>query len=189
MSVRPLGVNIVAWLTLFCSLVLFFVFFTGMILAGVGGWPGPEPHPFDWTSYMLAIPIIPASLVLSGCAFLVSMGMFTTSIGTSSAWQKYVWYASILFWIITFIFFSWWSYGFWRKVGIPYYGWEYAEVMSPLLPLAYSIGCLIYFQNASIKDYFMINTAKRMPNKEAMLGRVCWLLFWKSYVFVQFGQW
>jgi hypothetical protein len=84
-----------------------------------------------------------------------------------SSTSKYVWYASIVFWLAILVFFSWWNYGIWRNVGISYnedgssnwqivYGWQYGTIIVTLLPLVYSIGCLAYFQTARIKDYFKI---------------------------------
>ena len=103
-SFRPLGVRVVAWLTLLSSSVLFSVFVMGIALAGIGGFPGGNPSPFDWRGYMLHVPIIPASPALSFCAFFLSIAVLDY-IETS---PKYVWHASIPFWIGTLLFFSWW---------------------------------------------------------------------------------
>jgi hypothetical protein len=155
MNDRPLGVTLVAILTLLSSAALFLLFGFYMLLASVGG-----PHTVDWLYWIFANPPIPVSIFLSAYAFSLSIGMFSRT-------SKYVWYASILFWLVTLVFFSRWDYTIWRNVGLSYnedgsstwqlvYSWQYTTIIGTLLPLAYSIGCLIYFQTARVKDHFKI---------------------------------
>jgi len=153
---RPLGVTLVAILTLLSSLVLFLLFGLCMALAGLGR--GSGPYPIDWLNYILGNPLIPISAFLSAYAFFLSIGMFSQR-------KRYVWYASELFWVITIAFFSWWGYYIvWRYLGEWFsdsravYGYQYGMIIVTLLPLAYGIGCLIYFQTARVKDYFHLQS-------------------------------
>ena len=151
MSERPLGVTILAILTLLSSFALFLLFGLYMLLAAVGG-----PHTVDWLYWILANPPIPVSIFLSAYAFFLSISMFIQT-------TRYVWYASILFWLMTMVFFSWWGYSVvWRNLEYWFsnvravYAYQYEEIIVTLLPFVYGVGCLIYFQTSKIKDYFHI---------------------------------
>jgi len=156
MSERPSGVTLVAILTLLSSGALFMLWVMSNVLLVVGGPYGGGS--IDWLYVMINYPAIPISFILLVYAFFLSIGMFKLR-------TKYVWYASILFWLVTLVFFSWWGYNIWRNVGLSYnedgsstwqlvYSWQYETIIVTLLPLAYSIGCLAYFQTQKIKDYF-----------------------------------
>jgi hypothetical protein len=156
MSERPSGVTLVAILTLLSSGALFMLWVMSNLLLVVGGPYGGGS--IDWLYVMINYPTIPISFILLVYAFFLSIGMFKLT-------TKYVWYASILFWLVTLVFFSWWGYNIWRNVGLSYnedgsstwqlvYSWQYETIIVTLLPLAYSIGCLAYFRTQKIKDYF-----------------------------------
>jgi hypothetical protein len=158
MSKRLAGVTLIAVLTLLGSGALFLLFVTSSLVLVVGG---PGSGGFDWLYVMLHYPTVPVSLILSVYAFFLSICMFVLT-------SKYVWHASVLFWLVSLVFFSWWSYGIWRNVGLSYnengsttwelvYAWQYEIVLVTLLPFVYSIGCLLYFQTAKVKNYFRIN--------------------------------
>jgi hypothetical protein len=156
MSKRPPGVTLVALLTLLSSGALFILFMINYVLLGVGGpYNGGT---IDWFYVMIHYPTLPISLVLLVYSFFLSIGIFEQT-------TKYVWYASILFWILTLVFFSGWTYTIWRNIGISYnedgsssweliYAWQYEAIMVTLIPFAYSIGCLAYFQTQKIKHHF-----------------------------------
>jgi len=153
MNERSLGVTLVAILTLLSSFALFLLFGFYMLLAVVGG-----PHTVDWLYWILINPPIPVSVFLSAYAFFLSISMFSQT-------KRYVWYASVLFWLMTIAFFSWWGYSFvwryleeWFSDSRAVYAYQYEIIIVTLLPLAYSIGCLIYFQTARVKDCFKIKT-------------------------------
>lgn len=133
----------VAILTLLSSGALFMLFvmnvgllFVGGSVAGVG---------VNWLYVMLSYPSIPVSFILSVYAFFLSIVMFSRT-------SKYVWYASMLLWLTTIAFSSWWEYSVVWNYVFHYLG------HFTLFPLACSIGCLIYFQTARVKDYFKIKT-------------------------------
>jgi hypothetical protein len=156
MNERPLGITLVAILTLLSSGALFMLFTVSNLLLAVGGPYGGGG--VDWFYVMIHYPALPISFILLVYAFFLSIGMFKLK-------TKYVWNASILFWLLLLLFFFWWGYGIWRNIGISYnedgtstwelvYGWQYEVVVVTLLPFAYSIGCLAYFQTQEIKQYF-----------------------------------
>ena len=153
MNEKPLGVTSVATLTLLGSgaCFMFFLLNCGLLLVGGSGanalgWVAPPLY-----SIMLSYPSIPISFILSVYAFFLSIAMFKST-------SKYVWYASTLLWLMTIASFSWWGVApeycvVWRAMGV-----VYIIIVGTLLPLACSIGCLIYFQTARVKDYFKIKS-------------------------------
>lgn len=156
MNERPLGITLVAILTLLSSGALFLLFMLSNVLLAVGGPYGGGG--IDWFYVMIHYPALPISFILMVYALFLSIDMLKLP-------TKRIWYASILFWLLILIFFSWWGYGIWRNVGISYnedgsstwqlvYGWQYAEIIVTMLPLAYSIGCLAYFQTQKIRRHF-----------------------------------
>jgi len=150
MNERPLGVTRVAILTLLGSGACFMFFLLNCGLLFVGGGSGGLVVP-PLYSLMLSYPSIPISFILSVYAFFLSIAMFSST-------SKYVWYASTLLWLMTIAFFSWWGVApeycvVWRAMGV-----VYIIIVGTLLPLACSIGCLIYFQTARVKDYFKIKS-------------------------------
>jgi hypothetical protein len=158
MNERPQAVTLVAILTLLSSGALFVLFVVNTVLLGVGGpYSGAS---IDWFYVMLNYPTLPISFILLVYAFSLSICMFKLT-------TKYVWYASILFWLLILAFFSAWGYNVWRNVGISYnedgsstwqlaYDWQYGTIIATLLPFVYGIGCLVYFQTSKIKNYFQL---------------------------------
>ena len=153
MNEKPLGVASVATLTMLGSAAYFLFFSLNCVLLLVGGSAvavfGLVVPPLY--SLMLSYPSIPISFILSVYAFFLSIAM-------SKSTSKYVWYASTLLWLMTIAFFSWWGVApeycvVWRVFPV-----VYIIIVGTLLPLACSIGCLIYFQTARVKDYFKIKS-------------------------------
>ena len=158
MSERPLGVSSTAVLMLLSSGGLFMLYFFNIILLAVGG--AGNTGGIDWFYVVLHYPTIPLSLTFSVCAFFLSICSFKLT-------TKYVWYASILFWLALLGFFCWWDFVVWTSIGLSSNengtstwilasDWQYEIVMVTMLPLAYSVGCLVYFQTAKVKNYFKI---------------------------------
>jgi len=156
MSKRPLGVTLVAVLTLLSSGALWCLFMVNCTLLVVGGPYGGASG--DWLYTTIHYPTITVTLVFLVYSFFLSICMFTLT-------TKYVWYASILFWILLLSFFSSWAYTVWRNIGTSYnqngsttweitYAWQYEAIMVTLLPFAYSIGCLTYFLKQKTMHYF-----------------------------------
>ena len=139
---RPLGVTIVAVLTLLSSAVLFLVFAAGCL----GG-----------RAYGCRIEVLLSNpytlfLVLSACGFFLYYAMLYLR-------TKYVRYTSIVFWIALLAFFVWsytvsggWHYMFYMEGGI--------LLMS--LPLVYAAGCMIYFMSRAPRQYFSSPPQKRL---------------------------
>jgi len=94
---RPSGVTVVAVLTLLSSGALFMLYFVLNFLL-VGGGEVSAGSGVDWGYIMSQYPIIPISLTLTVFAFFLSIAMFTLA-------SKYVWYASMLFWLMELPFF------------------------------------------------------------------------------------
>ena len=148
---RPFGVTVVAVMTLLSSGALFLLYFVlTFLLVGYG-----EGISFDWGYIVQQYPIIPVSLMFTVFAFFLSIAMLTLA-------SKYVWYASMLFWLMELPFFLWWAYGIWMSVGVTTHGepwqlqydWQYQEIFATLIPFVYAVGCMIYYQTARVKEYF-----------------------------------
>lgn len=159
MNKRPLGVTLAAILTLLNSVAFFSLFVFYMLLAAVGG-----PHTVDWLYWIWVNPAIIVSAFLSAYAFSLSISMFIRK-------TKHVWYASILFWLATLVFSSWRVYSIWKNIGLSYNEdggstWQLGTIIVTMLLLAYSIGCLIYFQTARVKDYFNIRILNTLNSTE-----------------------
>jgi hypothetical protein len=133
---RPLGVTIVAVLTLLSAIVMFVVLGEGYHFV----------HP-NWNN--------PFSIfvVLSVYGFFLSILMFNDR-------TRYTWYASIVFWIVFLVSFVWWYTASYTVSG----GWQYviymdepptvAGILAMLSPLVYATGCLTYFMSRTPRQYF-----------------------------------
>lgn len=146
---RPVGVTVVAALTLTMALVLFFLQLVLVALTSIGG---PPP---SGTSYSLPLTFfIPSFLAVF--AFSVSIGQLLGA--------KWSWYASIAFWIIFIACFGWFAYVWDSSYGlIRLYLYPYPEVLYvfaglllSLSPLAYGGCCLTYFLRKSTRAYFHV---------------------------------
>lgn len=147
---RPLGVTIVACLTLLYGAVLFFIFILFGILAVVGGPYSSETRP-------QLQPIFYVPLPLSVAAFILSTGMLLR--------LRYVWHASLAFWMVFILFFVWaysfmgvWHYMVYLEGGSALLGWynllSYARILCLPSPFVYAASCTIYFLTKTPRGYF-----------------------------------
>ena len=155
---KPVGVIIVAVLTLFASfglvflsLVLFFLNFVGGAFASAGAGPWIDLQ----NMYVLFPPLF--ALLFALFSFIASILMLA---GVRS---KHMWYAMVVFWILLFAFCSWWGYTFvWYSLGAMFlpvaqiYPYMIVAMLVPLIPLAYCLSCLLYFQKLKVKKYFHV---------------------------------
>jgi len=143
---RPIGVTIVAILTIIFGVALLFLFMLLLVLSAVGG-----PYP-SGTSPQLPL-IFYAPLILSVSAFAVSSGMLGRS--------RYAWYASMMFWIVFVLFFVWcysfmgvWHWMFYLESGDWYRLLSIARILALPSPFVYAVGCSIYFLTKTPREYF-----------------------------------
>jgi len=146
---RPIGVTVVAALTLTMALVLFYLQLVSLALTAIGGPPPPE------TSYSLPLTyFIPSFLAVF--ALSVSIGQLLGA--------KWSWYASTAFYIIFIAYFGWYayvlnlSYGLIRLDLYPYPDvlYVFAGLLLSLSPLAYGGCCLMYFLRKKTRAYFHV---------------------------------
>jgi hypothetical protein len=146
---RPIGVTVVAALTLTMALVLFYLQLVLLALTAIGG---PPP---SGTGYSLPLTFfIPSFLAVF--AFSVSIGQL---LGT-----KWSWYASIAFWIIFIAYFGWYAYVLnlsYRLIRLDLYPYPdvlyvFAGLLLSLSPLIYGGCCLTYFLRKSTRTYFHV---------------------------------
>jgi hypothetical protein len=126
------------------SLLLFFLNFGGIAFAGGGG-----PSLALYTLYVLFPPLF------AFFGFAASIVLF---VGVHS---KLVWRVMVAFWGTLFVYMLWWGYAFvwhnipeWFSSNNQVYLWQYGALAIPFVPLAYSLGCWVYFQKANVKTYF-----------------------------------
>jgi hypothetical protein len=132
---RPVGVTTVGKLTLLASVYGFvYSFIIGAIRLG-GSW-------FKWYDFVLYL----LPLALSFLAVVLGGGIL-------KRW-KWVWYALIPYWSVTIIASS---YGIWLA-GTALTETFYLNifVLIPLMPLAFSLAFLLYFQTSRVKDFFNV---------------------------------
>jgi len=150
---RPMGVTVVATLTLLSSLALGFLTLVVFALLGVGG----EGNAFSGGSagyaFYYAVFVLPL-FGLALYAFCVSIMLFTSV-------SRYAWYASTIFWMLITLVSVWlgealvWRYlGEWFSDSRAVYSYQYAEIFATFIPLIYSIGCLAYFQTLNVRRHF-----------------------------------
>jgi len=152
---RPLGVFSIAVLTLLASLALAYFDLLLTLLYFVGGEFSTEPGTLAavlWTE----LPLIALTLY----AFILSIGLLVLR-------SRIVYYSAIVFWAVLTPLFADWGYSqTWRNIGtliaqinkpFGYYG--LADIILSMVPLAYSIGCLTYFNTSKVKNYFKMNQA------------------------------
>jgi len=130
---RPVGVAIVGKLTLVAS-VYGFVYSLAIGVIRLGGswfkW-------YDFVLYLLPLALSLLAVVLGG--------------GILKGW-KWVWYALIPYWSVTIIASS---YGIWLAgTALTETFYLNVFVLIPLMPLAFSLAFLLYFQTSRVKDFF-----------------------------------
>jgi nicotinamide riboside transporter PnuC len=133
MKKAPLGVTIVAVLTMLSAVGAFFFAVVWVAFSGMGHAGAYIVIP---TSYWV---VLFSSLFLSGISFLASVGMFQ---GASEAW-----YLSIIVWVFSA---AHWCYAASLMFG---YG-DNLRTFSALAILVNAI-FIVYFQSKQVKDYFL----------------------------------
>jgi hypothetical protein len=150
---RPIGVTIVAVLTLLSSFALAFLFLIFWAVSVVGMGPG-LPLTFSNLPFYL-------SLLFAFFAFACSIAII------SRATSKYLWYSSLAYWIALSAYFVWaytymrvWQYMFYLEGGQAWFSWynilSYARIALLPLPFIYAIGCLAYFLTKNPREYFHV---------------------------------
>jgi hypothetical protein len=136
---RPIGLTIVACLTLLSSVALAFLLLTVWAVSVVG-MGGGIPLTVQYMPYYL-------SWLLPIFAFVFSVGILG---GITS---RYLWYGLVVFWIILVLFFveCYASMEIWHYVGYFEFG-----VLFMLFPFIYPVGCLVYFLTSTPKEYFHV---------------------------------
>jgi hypothetical protein len=151
--IRPIGVTIIAALTLLSSFALAFLFFvfwapsvvgmgSGLLLV-FGNLPFYLPLPFAFFSFASSIALL------------------------SGATVKRLWYGLLVYWIVLFSYFVWaytymgvWQYTFYLEGGEAWFSWynllSYARIVFLPSPLIYAAGCSIYFLTKTPREYFNV---------------------------------
>lgn len=136
---RPIGLTIVAFLTLLSSIALAYLLLIVWAVSCVG-MGGGIPLTVTNLPYYL-------SWLLPIFAFVFSVGILG---GITS---RYLWYSLVIFWIALVVLFVEWytSTKIWHYAGYSWFG-----VLFVLFPFIYAIGCLVYFLTSTPKEYFHI---------------------------------
>jgi hypothetical protein len=152
---RPIGVWVVAVLTLFSSFALGFLFLILWFLNFVGFAFASSNSHGSWLTIQSLPVFIP--LIFALFSFFVSIALM------AGATSRPLWYALIVYWVAFFGYFVWWDYTVvWRYLGEWFsnyravYAYQYEQILVTFVPLAYSLGCLLYFQKTKVKDYFHV---------------------------------
>jgi hypothetical protein len=150
MKVKPLGVTVVAALTLMSAFAFFFL---QMLLIGLNAVGGPPP---SGTSYTMPWSFF-APLFLAACALAVSIGQFLGA--------RWAWYASMAFWIVLLSISAWFLYAADFANGTIWFdhqvSWSFTNGFEGFLAvltifIIYGIGCLAYFSSKKPREYFRI---------------------------------
>ena len=150
MKVKPLGVAVVATLTLVSAFAFFFL---QLLLIGLSAVGGPPP---SGTSYATPWSFF-APLFLAALALAVSIGQFLGA--------RWAWYASMAFWIVLLFISAWFLYGANFANGTIWFdhqmSWSFTGGFEGFLAvltisIIYGIGCLAYFSSKKPREYFRV---------------------------------
>lgn len=150
MAKRPIGVTVVAALTMMSAIVLGFFQFIVFALSAVGG---PLPSGSQGSGLPL---IFLTPLFLAMCGFSISIGQLEGS--------KWAYYASIVFWIVLLACFGLLAYVVDFLNGIiwldgrgdfSFHG--FLIFLATIAPLVYSAGSLTYFLTKIPRAYFQLS--------------------------------
>jgi len=150
MAKRPIGVTVVAALTMMSAIVLVFFQFIVFALSAVGGPPSSG-------SQGSGLPLIFLTpLFLAVCGFSISIGQLGGS--------KWAYYASIVFWMVLLACFGLLAYVVDFLNGIIWLDrWGYFSFhgflifLATIAPLVYSAGSLTYFLTKTPRAYFQLS--------------------------------
>ncbi len=146
---RPLGVTVVAALTLLAALALGFL---QMLVIGLSAVGGPPSRPSGLPPVLL-LPVVGAFV-----SFALAIGQFDG--------ERWAWYGSIGFWVVCLIVFGWFAYWIDFSQGVifldrwGYFVWySFIGFLLTLMPLIYAAGCITYFLTRRAKSYFLTDAA------------------------------
>ena len=151
---RPSGVIAIGILTLLASLFLGYFTLILILLHLVGG----ELATGSGTLTSLLWGELPF-IALTLYAFILSIALLASN-------SKIVYYSAIVFWVLITLLFAGLAYSeLWKDLGnllseIRVFGYiTLVLIVLSLIPLAYSIGCLTYFNTSKVKEYFKVKHA------------------------------
>jgi hypothetical protein len=150
MGKRPIGVTVVAALTMMSAIVLGFFQFIVFALSAVGGPPSSG-------SQGSGLPLIFLTpLFLAVCGFSISIGQLEGS--------KWAYYASIVFWIVLLACFGLLAYVvdflngiIWLDGRGDFSSHGFLIFMATIAPLLYSATSLTYFLTKTPRAYFQLS--------------------------------
>jgi hypothetical protein len=151
-KIRPIGVTVVAVLTLLASFILgilsFIVWFVNFVS-------------FAFASSGETVPLTTRNLYALFPPIFALFGFFASIVMLLGISFRNLWYGLITFWIGLLAYFSWWGYTFvWRgfaellSSNTQVYAYQYEAMIISFFPFAYSLSCLLYFRRAKVKEYF-----------------------------------
>lgn len=156
LSKKPNSLKIIAILTLFASFAIGLLTLISFLVASVGGEGIAASGSGSIYMEYVFLSLLP-TMLMSLYAFCLSISMLISK-------SKYVWYASILFWIFVCILFSRLMYSVWTSYSTGEYAglqnladWQIESLIVVLMPYAYAIGCSLWFLlSRNIHGYFGI---------------------------------
>jgi hypothetical protein len=148
---KPIGVTIIAVLTLLTSLTLGFIFLITVAVSCVGMGSGLP----------LTLPFLPYYLP----SFLGLFAFVSSFLLLGEIRSRFLWCFMIAYWVVLFMYFVWaytstnilaWMYYVGGPLSTPY-GW-YSVLRITLLPtpFIYAIGSPIYFFTKKPREYFHV---------------------------------
>jgi hypothetical protein len=145
---RPIGVTVVAVLTMF---VAFSFGFLQMVVIGLMAVGGPPSRPY----------ILPPVMLLMLLPSLAAFFAFGLSIAQFDG-ARWAWRGSMVFWVLCLIVFGGFAYMIDFSHGIifldpwGYFVWyDFIKFLLTLAPLVYAAGCIRYFLTRNVRDYFL----------------------------------
>jgi len=132
MSEKPVSVKIIAGVTLIATLLVTLIFGVAEVLLL-----------FQFGISIFGAAYILVTLILQGYAFIISIAMLVSD-------SKYVWYASVAFWISVIV------------ADLPFFYIVLIAQLLPILgavlfsPMLSSIMCLYFFLRGKVKDHFHV---------------------------------
>jgi hypothetical protein len=148
---KPVGVTIVAVLTLLTSLALGFIFLITVAVSCVGMGQGLP----------LTLPFLPYYLP----SFLGLFALLSSFLLLNEIKSRFLWCSMITYWIVLFTYFVWtytsmniwpWMYYLEGPLSTPY-GWDSILRIALLpTPFFYTIGSPVYFFTKKPREYFHV---------------------------------
>jgi hypothetical protein len=131
---RPIGVTVVAVLTMFVAFAFGFLQMVVIGLMGVGGSISRSPS-FTPVSLLVILVFLSPGLA-AFFAFGLSIAQFDGA--------RWAWRGSMIFWVLCLIVFGYFAYRI---------NFSYGIIL--LVPLFYAAGCIRIFLTRNVRDYFL----------------------------------